>query len=522
MESLKEHLKNMVHPVGTRVHFPHNGKMKFGKVVRFDKGEPHGSPFYVVDHGDVTSAKVPAHKAERLYEETTPKFQRATKTDLHYTGTINGKTYVVPHSFEGDKKLAMRYAIVTSPTHVQHNNPTLKPEEMARVHQHIKDIHGGQESAKLEEETHSGLTPPSKTFKAAPENKPMYDLLCKAKREKIKAERPMRKGAADRFLRRFGESNEEKPEKGTPAYQAERDKYRHAALAASRKAATLAFAKKHHIINEDHMNEQVWHVTDHLGHTHEVQAKDKSEAMKKVVSVGGVHPQGIPMSQWGKVKVQPKKLEEMVLKGDKAFQKHQTEYNKRKKLGYKEVKEETVKLAENMSPEHVHYTIAKAEHPNEFKQAVKSHSKNFMATYHRNENANRHTANIVHLAKHFGDAADQAQAKFYHDELKKHGHNKHHEAQYELHKKLWPKAMAAHKLTEGNETMSTKQTVKRVLSEMVTRKHFQQVADVIKAHPDAAKRAELAAHHAGIFKAQNPRFDHKRFYAAANAGEPKV
>lgn len=60
------------------------------------------------------------------------------------------------------------------------------------------------------------------------------------------------------------------------------------------------------------------------------------------------------------------------------------------------------------------------------------------------------------------------------------------------------------------------------LDEQPTRKHFQQVADVIKAHPDAAKRKELAAHHAGIFKAQNPRFDHARFYAAANAGEPGV
>lgn len=60
------------------------------------------------------------------------------------------------------------------------------------------------------------------------------------------------------------------------------------------------------------------------------------------------------------------------------------------------------------------------------------------------------------------------------------------------------------------------------LDETPTRKHFQQVADVIKSHPDAAKRRELAAHHAGIFKTQNPRFDHKRFYAAANAGEPGI
>lgn len=55
------------------------------------------------------------------------------------------------------------------------------------------------------------------------------------------------------------------------------------------------------------------------------------------------------------------------------------------------------------------------------------------------------------------------------------------------------------------------------LEEQMTRKHFQQVADVIKAHPDQEKRNELAKHHAEIFKASNPRFDHGRFYAAAGA-----
>jgi hypothetical protein len=58
------------------------------------------------------------------------------------------------------------------------------------------------------------------------------------------------------------------------------------------------------------------------------------------------------------------------------------------------------------------------------------------------------------------------------------------------------------------------------MNEAVTRKHFQQVADIIKAHPDAKKRAELAAHHAEIFKKQNPRFDHERFFKAANAEKP--
>jgi hypothetical protein len=75
-----------------------------------------------------------------------------------------------------------------------------------------------------------------------------------------------------------------------------------------------------------------------------------------------------------------------------------------------------------------------------------------MSTYNRNENANRHTENVVHLAKHFGTKADQAQAKFFKDELKKHGHNIHHEAAYKLHEKLWPSAVAAHKVEKLEES----------------------------------------------------------------------
>lgn len=48
-----------------------------------------------------------------------------------------------------------------------------------------------------------------------------------------------------------------------------------------------------------------------------------------------------------------------------------------------------------------------------------------------------------------------------------------------------------------------------------TRKHFQQVADLIKANPNPELRTALAKHHANIFKNQNPRFDHKRFYEKA-------
>lgn len=53
------------------------------------------------------------------------------------------------------------------------------------------------------------------------------------------------------------------------------------------------------------------------------------------------------------------------------------------------------------------------------------------------------------------------------------------------------------------------------LDEMQTRKHFQAAADAIKANPNLHERQILANHHAALFAAQNPRFDHARFHAAA-------
>lgn len=57
------------------------------------------------------------------------------------------------------------------------------------------------------------------------------------------------------------------------------------------------------------------------------------------------------------------------------------------------------------------------------------------------------------------------------------------------------------------------------IDEAVTRKHFQQVADLIKSHEDPKKRAELAHYHAGVFKGQNSRFDHNKFMAACDVKE---
>lgn len=54
------------------------------------------------------------------------------------------------------------------------------------------------------------------------------------------------------------------------------------------------------------------------------------------------------------------------------------------------------------------------------------------------------------------------------------------------------------------------------LEETMTRQHFRHTADLLKNIEDPAKRKELAHHHAGIFKASNPRFDLAKFLKAAN------
>jgi hypothetical protein len=60
------------------------------------------------------------------------------------------------------------------------------------------------------------------------------------------------------------------------------------------------------------------------------------------------------------------------------------------------------------------------------------------------------------------------------------------------------------------------------LDETMTRQHFQHTADLLKHIEDPAKRMELAKHHAGVFKASNPRFDHGKFMKACNCDEGLV
>ena len=47
---------------GDKVKVPHKGKLVTGKIVRYDKGDKHGWPYYVIDVGEYESIKVPVDK----------------------------------------------------------------------------------------------------------------------------------------------------------------------------------------------------------------------------------------------------------------------------------------------------------------------------------------------------------------------------------------------------------------------------------------------------------------------------
>jgi hypothetical protein len=82
------------------------------------------------------------------------------------------------------------------------------------------------------------------------------------------------------------------------------------------------------------------------------------------------------------------------------------------------------------------------------------------------------------------------------------------------------KGYKSHKKADGSmKKEEVELQTEEDLDEAVSRKHFQQVADLIKTHDDAGKRKELAQHHAEIFKQQNPRFDHAKFMKAAGVNE---
>jgi len=69
MKPYKRLFKEIEKPIyknGDSVRVPNKGRMVKGKIVRYDKGDSHGSPFYIVDIGEYASIKVPAHNVEEI------------------------------------------------------------------------------------------------------------------------------------------------------------------------------------------------------------------------------------------------------------------------------------------------------------------------------------------------------------------------------------------------------------------------------------------------------------------------
>ena len=59
-----------------RVRHPKGG-MVIGKIVRYDSGSPHYSPFYIVDIGERQSVKAPAHEVEaENHDELTKQYTK--------------------------------------------------------------------------------------------------------------------------------------------------------------------------------------------------------------------------------------------------------------------------------------------------------------------------------------------------------------------------------------------------------------------------------------------------------------
>jgi len=109
-KEIQHHLKNVeldeIHAPGTKVRVPHKGKAVPGKVVRHDKGDKHGSPFYVVDVGEYESPKVPAHQVrteevEQIDEVKLVNIMRHPehgKAYIWHKGGEGGYNYEVEHT----------------------------------------------------------------------------------------------------------------------------------------------------------------------------------------------------------------------------------------------------------------------------------------------------------------------------------------------------------------------------------------------------------------------------------------
>ena len=98
---------------GTRVKISGSGVAKRGKVVRYDKGDRHGSPFYVIDVGRARSEKIGAHNVQKEDVEHIEKDGVITfKEHLLNEVAEDWLDEAVTKLDEGSKWEQMRHAII--------------------------------------------------------------------------------------------------------------------------------------------------------------------------------------------------------------------------------------------------------------------------------------------------------------------------------------------------------------------------------------------------------------------------
>jgi hypothetical protein len=610
---------------------------------------------------ETVRARVPERTHAIRLEAVQNTFEKPLKTDQHYTGKINGKTFVVPHAFkdEGDGGLiAMRHHIVVSPNHTIHNNPSLTPEEHAKVNAWIVTHHGERQTKKLADldegltvrgtaQTYNALTKRwdvhEKEYPVGMSNRKraLNHILKKLKKdfpghqeheaEILKEGRPIRGDVFDHHQTLIAKKTLRMSDVGASIMGGQTKDEARAHL--KKKGWTVKQIHDHeHSMNEGKKVPNPFKVGDHV--------KLHPDALKHHAQSAPAH---MGYSKEGFAwRDHLRNLEGHVGKVSRVFDSGHTNVDfhsgtigiEHKSLvpHHDSINEEndmsTKKNIQGFKERFAdkHLTTAHGA-PKHLEEAAQS----FMTTYKRNESQNRHTANIAHLAKHFGDEGDKTQAKFFMDELKKHGHNKHHEACFKMHDKLWPKAAKAHTYNESEQLnelsrhtlmsgadkvralkskagsnaeffgkqsdraqgkaehreagitraaekleeelhaykvylkrkeidkvfygshqdpedvkrslvnhggyrsdirvskerrkktnqSNTLSTVKGVLKEAFTRRHFKQIAELIKSHTDAKTRQSLADSHAAAFAKDNPRFDHAKFHAAAGTTHKK-
>lgn len=522
-------LAEQVYPTGTKVSVPHKGQMVVGKVVRYDKGEKHGSPFYVVDHGAYESAKVPAHKV-KLHMAShrsnvgdgpyLPSLEEAKDKKSEYTtkGKFDYKKFSKdrqknPHKFiaglgEGvniDRNAYHKDAPLSKPAVPTTQKKDGDSKWLEKLFPHSpKNKHGFLPEARLamplkghpyhhktDAELHYIIKDAGEAEKAVG----THNVTATHKYADQQNDAATVLGYRQRGGKQLSESKkEENP------FRYHMDKVNHYLTMKNPDKTKAKFhfgqAIKHHAegdkilksLKESEEVEQLDEISLGLAHkVHDARIERGDEAQRQAVR-GPYHNQA------------QRKANKEYEKADKTGE-YIGRKNKALAFGKERLMKETLDQLDedlNMGPG-VHKVIKAFlnKQPLEGKK-LSTDGKRLDGNWLGGRGIAHHEGGKVHLNDLGSRSGQQV-----HRAIKKHltygsGSNVPH---YE---------------TELHEShSSTYKTVKNVLNEMMTRKHFQQVADVIKAHPDAKKRKELAQHHAGIFKASNPRFDQKKFYAAA-------